>query len=265
MQPWLQPMQGRTPPLPPWAAWLSHWGSATKARPTATMSRPSKAASASGALRMRPTPATGTSTACFTRRAAATCTPGGTGTGGTTMEGVSYTPPVTEIKSTPAGTSSLAVAAASSGPMPPATWSSPDSLKEMSAWGPSRPAHRLDHLHGEAGPALQVAAVGVLALVGVGGDELVHQVFVAAVNLHPREPRLHGPPGGPGKGLNHGLYLDDGHGPGGGVGGGAAQGAGGHGLAHQPGMGVAPAVNELQDGQAALLLDRRGQLGHSGD
>jgi hypothetical protein len=48
----------------------------------------------------------------------------------------------------------------------------------------------LDDLDGQSSAAGDRPAVGVVAVVGPGGDELVHQVTVGAVNLYHVRARL---------------------------------------------------------------------------
>ncbi len=59
-----------------------------------------------------------------------------------------------------------------------------------------RRAHRLEAFEGEAHPVLQGAAIGVAAGVGERREELVQQVAMGPVQLHPVDPEAHRPPGG---------------------------------------------------------------------
>ena len=67
--------------------------------------------------------------------------------------------------------------------------------------------HRVENLEQEAGPILDAAAVFVIARVGTGGEELVDQVAVGGMDLHPVETRGHGIAGGAPEVLDDGGDL----------------------------------------------------------
>lgn len=68
-----------------------------------------------------------------------------------------------------------------------------DAHADRPVGGEGRP-HRLEHLHGEAHPVFQAAAVGVVPAVAQGGEELVQQVAVGGVDLDGVQPQPCRPP-----------------------------------------------------------------------